>query len=758
MTTTFAASRRRLTRVTIGVCAGSVLAMTLAPAAPVLASAAAAPTAQLAPNSSEADALRAEIKALTAQKTQTGANVPEIDARLAKLRARLAKIEGTRKAAAAPDSATTGTAAQNRGVATKTTISGDELRSAQAQNTYDVIKNVPGVAQADAKGGGASDNLQIRGIHLGSTAGYRLDGGLPIVNNVILSTEDKDQVQVLKGAGALEYGLASPAGIVNYVLKRATKKPVNSFSLSTNEFGQRIAAIDLGRKFGYADRFGVRLNLAGGDTGSYVVGAGGTRWLGTMTADYTTKKARVRLAYEKFGINVVENSTLLQNKPDSTGHITLPNIPDPTHLLSGVWARDVGGGQNVQLRTDYHLNDAVSLQGELGRSDSGRAKRDVTQIGNYNVATGKGTETVTFVEDQRYINTYANVEAAIRSSYATWLENELDVGVTHNERVANNPQTSSVTYKQYIYAPVTLPAPPFPTGPIAYLPQESDDHDYFFRDSIVLERVWHLTGGLRQINYTANDQLASGKTTKTRTAFLAPALGGTVDLSKTVALYGSYVKSLEETGSAPINAANAFTILPPGPATQKEVGTRISGANGLAATLGYFTIVRSNATVDPITNIYALNGTNRFEGVESMLNARLASRLSLTVGGQMMNARQVSPDDPTINGKIPENIPKYSGNVGLTYQLPAVPGLRLSGGLQYIGVREINPQDQGVLPGATTTNFGLSYTGRISHDRVSLNLNCRNCSDKRYWSSAVNGALGVAAPRMVSLTARIDGL
>src|ERR1700730_17030663 len=125
--------------------------------------------------------------------------------------------------AAAASKPSAAPAAESGGVATKTTISNDEMRSSSAQNTYDAIKNVPGVTQADAKAGGGSDNLQIRGIHLDSATGYRLDGGLPMVNTLTLQTEDKEQLQVLKGAGALEYGIASPAGIINYVLKRATK-------------------------------------------------------------------------------------------------------------------------------------------------------------------------------------------------------------------------------------------------------------------------------------------------------------------------------------------------------------------------------------------------------------------------------------------------------------------------------------------------------------------------------------------------------
>jgi iron complex outermembrane recepter protein len=632
------------------------------------------------------------------------------------------------------------------------------MRSSSAQNTYDAIKNVPGVTQADAKAGGGSDNLQIRGIHLDSATGYRLDGGLPMNNSLILETEDKEQVQVLKGAGALEFGIASPAGIINYVLKRATKAPITAVSLSGTGFGQSIGTLDLGRSFGANQQFGVRVNLAGGDAPTYVRDGGGTRWLGAMTADWTTKRAKVRFDYEKFGINFVEQTTLLQNKPGAGGTITLPRMPDPFALLSGDWARAVGTGQNISTRGDYDAGHGISFSAEIGRSDADRPRRDVSQFGTYNLSTGKGTETVTLIQDQRYVNTYEDIEAKFRTTHAGPVENVFTVGFTRNERLFNNPVNGQATYTQYLYAPVPLAAPQFPTGPIVYLPQNSYDYDYYFSDSVVLFTKLRLSGGLRQINYSADDKLASGGANHSTTSYLAPALGGTFDLTKSFSLYGSYVKSLDQTGQAPINSANAFAVLPPAAATQKEAGVRANGRHGFEATLGYFTIDRANATTDLVTKIYAINGTNSFRGLESTLKANVAPRWTLTMGGQLMNATEHAAGDPTIDGKIPENVPRLSGAVGLDYRFRAVPGLRLNAGVQYVGARQINPQDQGTIPSVTTSSVGASYDTRINARQVTVNLTCRNLTDKRYYSSAVNGALGIAAPRTVSLSVRVAAL
>lgn len=757
MTTKLTSVRRLIhTALASGACVASI-SMTLVPSLPAVAAPAASPT----PAPAEVTALKAQIVALKEQRSQDGANVAEIDARIAKLQARLGKLEAAgkdpRTAAVAPNGSS-GPTIEGGSVATKTTINRAELESSNAQNTYDAIKNVPGVVQADAKAGGGADNLQIRGIHLTSTTGYRLDGGLPIVNNVAMPTEDKAQVQVLKGAGALEYGVAAPAGIVNYVLKRATAKPVNEVSYGGSFNGQAITGIDIGRKFGYHNQFGARLNIAGGETGSYTNGAGGTRWLGTMTADWTTDRARVRLGYEKYGVNLIENAGLLQNKAGADGRIVLPHLLNPANLLSGDWDRQVGGGQNTTLQADVRATDAATVSLSLGRSDAYRDRRIVTQVGAYNVVTGKGTETATFVNDQHYTNTYADLSVTMRAQHGRYFSNAFTVGYTRNERLANNPVNSSVTFKQWIYNPIVEPAPIAPTGPIRYQPQNSRDIDYYFRDSLTIAQRFHITGGLREINYQADDQVSATKVNHNTTSFMAPAIGAIIDLTKNASLYGSYVKSLEESPTAPINALNAFAVLPPAPATQKEVGIRTTGPRGFLASLAYFTINRANSTIDPITNIFGLNGTNRFAGYESTLNVRITPRIALIAGGQYMEAKQIAPDDPSINGKIPENVPKLSGNVGLVLEPSFAPGLQLNGGLQSFGPRQINPQDQGLLPAVTLVNVGMVYAKRFGDRRVSFNLNCRNCGDKRYWSSAVNGALGIGPPRVVSFSVRVAGL
>ncbi len=131
---------------------------------------------------------------------------------------------------------------------------------AQTQDGYsEAIKNVAGVQPTNSSGS-SNDSFAIRGIKLNLFSNYRLDGGLPVTGVITNPTENKERVETLKGANALMFGVASPAGIINFVTKRAGDRDVTIVGLAGNAFGQYGAAVDIGRRFGEDKRLGVRLN------------------------------------------------------------------------------------------------------------------------------------------------------------------------------------------------------------------------------------------------------------------------------------------------------------------------------------------------------------------------------------------------------------------------------------------------------------------------------------------------------------------
>src|SRR5439155_15931647 len=134
-----------------------------------------------------------------------------------------------------------------------------EVIEAQGARTiFDAIKNAAGVTRAQTGGGSIADNVAIRGITVENRGNYRLNGSLPVVNLLDLSLENKERVEVLKGATSLYYGFVPPSGVVNLVTKRAGKDPTTTVKVTGNNFGAIAGHVDLARRFAPHDQVGMR--------------------------------------------------------------------------------------------------------------------------------------------------------------------------------------------------------------------------------------------------------------------------------------------------------------------------------------------------------------------------------------------------------------------------------------------------------------------------------------------------------------------
>src|SRR5690606_37818444 len=103
-----------------------------------------------------------------------------------------------------------------------------ELLDAQnADNIYGALRNTAGVVHSQLNGA-TYDNISIRGVEMENRQNFRLNGSLPIINLVEMPLENKERVEVLKGASAFYYGLVPPSGIVNLVTKRAGPEEIKT--------------------------------------------------------------------------------------------------------------------------------------------------------------------------------------------------------------------------------------------------------------------------------------------------------------------------------------------------------------------------------------------------------------------------------------------------------------------------------------------------------------------------------------------------
>ncbi|CAM4030939.1 TonB-dependent receptor [Roseateles saccharophilus] len=632
---------------------------------------------------------------------------------------------------------------------TKEVASGATLSQAQEGYT-DAIKNVAGVVATNSAGT-TNDAFAIRGIKLNLFANYRLDGGLPVTGVITNPVENKVRVETLKGANALMFGIASPAGIINFIPKRAGNRDVTSVGFAGNAFGQYSTNVDLGRRFGENREFGLRFNASAMHIENGIRNMGGRGEFASLGLDFrVTSRLTVQGDFEYYSRHIPEQAGI-SLKPAVNGVVPLPRVLDPRRLLSGRWDWYNPETYNYQGRLDYLLSDNWKLLVQSGYSSSSR-HRTTVRIGGYDLVTGaNGVVTV-----QPVTNEYGNhfTRAELRGHFDTWsVEHDLTVGMSRTSRysLAKDVQNLTLPQRQNIFDPIELAAPVYTKPGTANPAQISTDEGLYFYDTLSVARPLKLLMGLRAVHDTEKVGL-----TESSSRVHSPAYGALYDVLPHVTLFASVMQGLEAGGTAPANAANANVTLAPATSKQKELGVRVSDIWGLTLSASYFDIVRGNAVTDPVTNIFAYSGDLTYKGFESTASFDATRDLRFTGAVQRLHARQDSPKQPLIDGKVPENTPDWSGNVGVSYAMPQLKGLTLRAVAKLISKRPLNAQDQGYLPGYALYDLGASYATRIGGKPASFNVSVDNVANRRYWNSIGTGTLGIGMDRSIKFSGKFD--
>lgn len=624
-----------------------------------------------------------------------------------------------------------------------------------ADSVYDVLRNTAGVTRQQ-NGGDTFDQLVIRGMEVQNRTNYRLNGSLAIPNVSEIPMENKERVEVLKGASALYYGFTSPSGIVNLVTKRAGPVPVTTVGTTFDNHGGAQGLLDVGRQFGENNQFGLRINAAGGSLGSAIQGVDGNRQMQSAAFDWrVNSQLTLKADVEHYQKRIVEQAGI--GRPAAVnGVITLPALPDPTRLLGPTFAPFSAEVTNTQLRADYSINSDWALMVEAGRSDAER-DRGLATFSNYNVNTGRGRITGNV---QHLEQTSQLLRTELFGTFQTGsVQHELTLGVARADK-SQAPIYSrnygNANTVQNLYSPV-------PIGPLALsartaLPttgfQDSSDLGLYALDRIVFSPEWQLVAGVRRTQYRSTQGASTtlpviGYDVDKTTPLLALTYKFTPDL----AVYGSYAQGVEEGEPAPAGTRNQNERLAPGVSKQKEVGLRWMAPTGTMFSAALFDIDRPGSYTNT-ANTFVGDGRQVYRGLELSAQGRLTTQLSWQSSAQLLDAsfRDINAQ---YNGKMPENTARKTASLFLSYDIAAVPGLSLNGGAYYTGRRPVDDLNQAFIGGYTLFDVGARYTTQLFGRRTLFQLNVDNAGDRRYWSAA-GTRLAVGTPRTVKATMKVD--
>jgi iron complex outermembrane receptor protein len=661
-------------------------------------------------------------------------------------------------------------------------VPGALIQSQQAQGLLDALRNTAGVSPAQVTTTVYS-NIAIRGINVENRGNYRLNGILPIVNLVDLPLEDKDRVEVLKGASALYYGFTTPAGIVNLTMKRPTEDSYLAATLFGNHFGAVGGHVDVSDTWG---SLGARVNAVYGSADPGIDATRGHRSLIAAAIDFKPiDNLAMTLDAEHILKDVNEPGVYryIRLPPPNLANLypalELPPLLDPDTNFGPDWASNRAEETNFLATVNWKVSPAWALSVSYGNSHIVRDRHfNTIDLDTWGPQTnGDGNLGIGLQPDARFDNTNYRAElVGVMNTGA--IRHELLLGASRNIRDAftsttmpatcpgNTPTAPRVTCRQNIFDPVDIPETPFaePTG----IRTRIDDIGFYLFDRVEIAQWLQLLAGMRKTDYSESNRDSSVTTFEDDPISIS--FGAVVKPKPWMSLYATYIEGLESTPAAPMTAVNAVEPLPAIDSTQHEAGIKVELRPGLLLQAAYFNIERDSAFVNG-ANVYVLDGRARYRGAEFSVTGELSPDWSLYLSGQFLDAEQISGADtsvntnpitgavtvvPTVVGRKIENTPEQTFSLASEYRFPGLPGFSMNASAYYVSERAVNAFNQAFIPGYTLFDLGAAYAGNFNDAEMTLRLNCQNIANKEYFSSTGANVIAQAPPRVmkISLTMR----
>ncbi|MEN8405834.1 TonB-dependent siderophore receptor [Acinetobacter seifertii] len=619
-----------------------------------------------------------------------------------------------------------------------TTITSERLADQHAKTLTDVIKNDSSLGDGYAAIG-YYPNFVARGFALDLGSSYLINGhSIRGEQNVAL--ENKEQVEILKGISAIQSGMSTPGGVVNYVTKRPAD--IKTITVDANSEGGYTLATDVG---GFVnDNFGYRVNLAHESIHPNVDHANGKREFGSVALDWKIND-RSKLLFDIEAQHQSQRSVPGYQLLDGE----VPTNVDQDRLLGyQSWSKPVvNNSVNASLKYQYAFND--QWNGSLSASQS-RVVIDDYIVFPYGSYYSSGNPLAVFDKDGNYdLYDYRSPDdTRITNQFAAGLNGQFNTGNLQHQ-VAFELQNTRKNLKRYdpsnqlieneignIY--VDKPDFPMPTEKLGnrFKALESDQTAFTVSDRVQFNDQWStlLGGKLIHLDEQAYDPNGQQSRDTDLNKFL-PQLALMYSPTTTTNLYASYAKGLSDGGEAPWFANNALEVLSPKNSEQYELGVKQQIRNFLVTAAIFdlkqdnqYSKVNADGTFD-----FVEQGEQHNQGIELGLTGALTDTLDVSSGVTYTKSRLVDIDTDSYKGHQTQNVPKVRATAQLSYKVPSVEGLRLLSGMQYSSSKYANKEGTAKVSGYSVFNIGAAYKTNFAGHDTTFRLNIDNLFNKKYW-------------------------
>jgi len=626
------------------------------------------------------------------------------------------------------------------------------IRNQQAQTLADVLANDPSVQDSGTRYGPTSSGMLVRGFANTSNLGSVTFNGMQAGSMYKQDAELYERVEITKGLDTMLNGMGPGGylgGNINLVPKRAEDAPLTRLTasyISREQFGGHL---DLGRRFGEDNQWGIRVNALYRD--------GETPWnrrdsrlsAGTLGLDFRGSRLRASL-------DVLRQTTRIDNSQPvvvfADGKIHRAPSPDSPILLGQVIKHE---DTSVVLKGEYDINDSVTAFAGFARS---WFRGGNTGAGVVNVMNDAGD----FIARTRalpYSFDNDNYQAGLRAAFSTGaIRHRAVVRLDYVKqetaiRQGNAGWGDWVEGNLYggparaVPASFDARAPWEPNAKIELASLALADTLSFAQDRVL------LTLGLRKQQVKDTQYVAQQHYDEDA---VTPMAGIVVKPWRNVSLYANYIEGLQEGATVTDPTAPNFNhTFPPYRSKQYEVGAKWD-LGRVATTLSAFQITQPSLTQDPVTFNYGVDGRQRNRGLEWSVFGKATDRLTLLGGASYTQALLTRTAGGVADGNQAVGVSRVKATLGADWQVPGMEGLSLNGRVIYTGPAYLDTGNTMKLASWTRVDVGARYATTVGRTPVTFRANIENLFDRGYWISNTYGDALLSAPRTFLLSAQID--
>ncbi len=639
------------------------------------------------------------------------------------------------------------------------------MQDQQAQSVADVVANDPSVRSVFQRGS-YIDHFTVRGFRVANNnLGF---GGLyGILPSQVAPIEGVERVEVLKGAntfigGAAPQGEANISGNINLVPKRAGSEPLTELTASYESDSLLGTHLDVGRRFGEDQRYGLRVNAVLRD-GNTAIDNHEQR-LGQLTAAFDARFDGLRLSADLGYLKLKGGSQ--PYSVDVAAGLPIPRAPDASRNYNQPWEYvEVEGTVYGMTRIEADLPLGMTAYAAAG----GRDESMEFLYTNPQVIDTVGTFDAAPYALPWYEKALSG-EVGLRGNVSTGpVSHQWNVGVTRLDlRRGLRFAVPGPGFQSNLYAPVDQPKPNL--AGIYADPHKTFDAvltSYVVSDTLhVLEDRLQLTLGARiqKIDVANFSALTGAQGARYTDDKITPAAGILFKPRENLSLYLNYVEGLSQGPVAPNDATNGGEVFEPYVAKQYEAGLKVDWG-GWATTIGVFELRQPQELDVPVVPppaaglpnyTFTVDGEQRVRGIEFQVFGEPRKGLRTIGGLTLMDGEQVKTEGGLLNGKTAPGVPDVQANLNLEWDVPALVGFTIWQRTLYTASQYLDKENTQKLPDWTRLDAGVRHRFTRSEGRdLVLRASVENLLDKDYWVSSAR-SLTLSSPRTLLVSATYD--